>query len=213
MKKINNEFKVGLFIILCLLGLFYLTYSTGKLNLKKAGYNVYVVFNECAGLQNKAPVMLNGVEVGKVEEIKMRYDNDKTEAVLKLWIDEKARIRENPFISIKTLGLMGEKYIQIASTSGSNFIQPGAVLYGKPFMDLDALLEQAQSISKDLSAQITKLTANLNSTVEDNKGSISAIVKNLETASKNFEEFSADIKSHPWKLLFKAKEKPEERRK
>jgi uncharacterized protein Yka (UPF0111/DUF47 family) len=75
-------------------------------------------------------------------------------------------------------------------------------------MDIDALLEQAQIMTRDISTQVNKLVINLNSTVEDNKGSVSQIVKNLEATSKNFEEFSDDIKRHPWKVLIKTKEKP-----
>ena len=207
MKKYSNEFRVGLFVIICLIGLFYLSYSTGKMNLKKEGYNIYVAFNEVAGLEKKAPVMLNGLEVGKVEEINVAYDNDKTEVVLKIWLDSSAKVRENPVISIKTLGLMGEKYIQIASSEGKEFLKPGTRLYGKPYLDLDALLEEAQLVAKDITKEVNKLLASLNSTVDDNKGSIGTIVKNLEASSKNFEEFSADIKAHPWKLLIKTKEK------
>ena len=70
------------------------------------------------------------------------------------------------------------------------------------------LLEQAQIITKDVTTQVNKLIVNLNGTVDDNKESVSQIVKNLETTSKNFEEFSDDIKRNPWKLLFKTKEKP-----
>lgn len=209
MKKITNEFKVGLFVILCLLGLVYLTYSTGKLNVKKEGYHIYVLFDEVAGLEKKAPVMLNGLEIGKVDDIKLSYDNDRTQVMLKLWINKEAKIRENPVIAIKTLGLMGEKYIQIASSGGRDFIEPGATLGGKPYLDLDALLEEAQTISKDISQQVNKLVVSLNTTVDENKGNVSSIIKNLEVTSKNFEEFSADIKSHPWKLLFKTKEKPQ----
>jgi phospholipid/cholesterol/gamma-HCH transport system substrate-binding protein len=189
MKKYANEFKVGLFIIICILGLAYLTFSTGKVNFKKQGYNIYVVFNELAGLDKKAPVMLNGLEVGKVEDISVNYDNEKTEITLKLWIDEQAKIRQNPIVSIKTLGLMGEKYIQIASTDGSGFIAPQTVLKGESYVDLDAMMKQVQGL------------------VDENKGNITQIVKNLEATSKNFEEFSADLKKHPWKLLFKTKEK------
>jgi phospholipid/cholesterol/gamma-HCH transport system substrate-binding protein len=208
MKKYTNEFKVGLFVILCLIGLIYLTYSTGKMNVKKPGYNLYVVFNDVAGLEKKAPVMLNGLEVGKVEEIKTSYDNDKTQVILKLWLEKNAKVRENPAVSIKTLGLMGEKFIQISSSQGKDFIKPDTVLQGKPFLDLDVLMEQAQSISKEISQQVNKLVASLNTTLEDNKGNINQIIKNLEYTSKNFEEFSSDIKRHPWKLLFRTKEKP-----
>lgn len=208
MKKYTNEFKVGLFVIFCILGLLYLTYSTGKLNVKKPGYNIYAVFNDVAGLNKKAPVMLNGLEVGKVEDIKVSYDNDKTQVVLKLWLERSAKVRENPVVSIKTMGLMGEKFIQISSSQGKEFIHPGTTLTGKPFMDLDVLMEQAQSISKDIAGQVNKLIASLDTTLEYNKDNINVIIENLEGASKNFEEFSDDIKRHPWKLLWKTKEKP-----
>lgn len=190
MKKYTNEFKVGLFVILCILGLAYLTFSTGKMNIKKDGFYIYVVFNDVAGLQNKAPVMLNGLEVGKVDDIRIAYDADNTQIILKLWLDKQARIRENPVISIKTLGLMGEKYIQVSSSKGKDFIKPEAVIIGNPYLDLDALM------------------ASINGTLEDNKSNINSMVKNFEAASKNFEDFSEDVKRNPWKLLFKTKERP-----
>lgn len=209
MKNYSQEVKVGAFVILCIMVLLYMTVSTGKMNIKKDGYNIDVIFDEVAGLQSKAPVTLNGLEVGKVDDIKVFYDNDKTKIVLKLWLDKKAKIRENSVISIKTLGLMGEKFIQITSSDGKNFIAPGTILTGKPYMDLDALMEQAQTLSKDIGSQINKLLESLNSTVDGNKGNISTIVQSLEVTSKNFEEFSGDLKSHPWKLLYRPKEKPE----
>ncbi|MFA5272200.1 MAG: hypothetical protein WC412_07705, partial [Candidatus Omnitrophota bacterium] len=49
---------------------------------------------------------------------------------------------------------------------------------------------------------------NLNRLIEDNSGGLKNTVKNFETTSENFEEFSDDLKRNPWKLLFKTKEKP-----
>ncbi|MFA5157181.1 MAG: MlaD family protein [Candidatus Omnitrophota bacterium] len=181
MKKYTQEFKVGLFIILCLAGLAYLTLSTGKISFKKEGYNIYVIFEEIAGLDKKAPVMMNGFEVGKVDDMKISYDADKTLVILKLWLDKDTRIRENSEISIKTLGLMGEKFIQISSAQNNSFLEPGITIYGKPYVDIDSLLSDVNSI------------------VGENKERITNI-------AKNFEEFSDDIKRHPWKLLFKGKE-------
>lgn len=210
MKKMdfNNELKVGLFVILCLIGLGYLVVSSNKSNIKKGGYNIFVTFSDIAGLEEKAPVMLNGLEVGKVDDIDIVYDETGTAIILKLWLEDKAKVREGAVASIKTLGLMGEKFIQISSAGNEGFIKPGATLMGRPYMDIDALLEQAQLMTRDISTQVNKLVINLNSTVDDNKGSVSQIVKNLEATSKNFEEFSDDIKRHPWKLLMKTKEKP-----
>ena len=209
-KKYGNEFKIGIFVIICLLGLGYITLRTGNFNIKKEGYNIFVVFPEVAGLEANAPVMLNGLEVGRVENMEASYDNDETCVLLKLWIDGKAKIRENPEVSIKTLGLMGEKFIQISARKGEGFVKPEDRLYAKGPTDLDQLVERAEVISQntnELLLEVRKLTENLNSTLEDNRGSVDNIIKNLEATSVNLEEFSGDIKKHPWKLLIKTKEK------
>lgn len=200
MKKYGNEFKVGLFALICICVLIFITFKTGKVNLKKEGYSLRVTFDEVAGLTAKAPVMLNGLEVGKVDDINVSYDKDNTKIILKLWLDSKAKVRDDAQVSIKTLGLMGEKYIQIASHSG-NFMKPGQVIVGKPYMDLDAMMEEAKAVTEELK----KLSANLNYTVEDNQDEITSIIKNLEATSQNVEELTADLKKNPWKLLSKPK--------
>ena len=215
MKRFTNEFKVGIFVILCILGLLYLTYKSGKFNFSREGYTVSVIFDKVMGLDTKAPVRLNGVEVGKVQDIKMLYDKGKTQVLLTLWLRKEARIREGAKICIKTLGLMGEKYVDIESFEGEKFIKPGDTLYGYTPPDLDKLMEEADKIAKNVNSllqEAKKLTENLNGTVQENRVALHNIVKNLESTSKTFEEFSEDIKRHPWKLLFRTKEKKTRRR-
>ncbi len=187
--KYGNEFRVGLLVVCAVAVLLYMTLRTGELSIGEKGYRIFVVFDDAACIQENASVMLNGVEVGRLEKIKLENDTDKTFIVLTLWIKEAARIRADSDISIKTMGLMGEKYVAITSSGSSSFLEPNASIRGKKPLDIDYFLEQANSI------------------VEENKSSITRIVGNLEATSKNFEEFSADIKHHPWKLLFKSKEK------
>ncbi|UCC94537.1 MAG: MCE family protein [Candidatus Omnitrophota bacterium] len=207
--KYTKEFKVGVFFIICVLGLFYLTYSTGKISIRREGYFVDVVFDEIAGLEKNAPVMLNGLEVGKVKDINIHYADDETRVILKVWLAKEAKVRTNPVVSIKTLGLMGEKYIQISSSKGKGFIEPDTTLIGKSYTDMDALMDEAQNISKE----VKKLTQTLNSTVEGNQDRVTQMMQNLETTTKNLEEMTEDIKRHPWKLLFRGKEKRTRRRK
>jgi phospholipid/cholesterol/gamma-HCH transport system substrate-binding protein len=190
---------------------------TGKLDIKKDGYAIFVSFDDIAGLEKKAPVLLNGFTVGKVDDMKLSYGNERTRVTLMLTLDRGIKIREGAVVAIKTLGLMGEKFIKITSGAGPGFIRPGSTLEGKPFGDLDSLMEEAQGISKgidelvgnlnSLSKDVQALTRNLNGTVEGNLDRITEILKNVEATTKNFEEFSQDIKAHPWKLLFKTKEK------
>lgn len=223
MKKYGNVFMVTIFIIVCLIGLFYLTISTGKLHIKEEGYNIYVAFGDVSGLGKNSPVMVNGLEVGRVQDIKVSYSEGRTEVMLKLLIRKDIKIWDDSVVSIKTLGLMGEKFVHISSFEGTEFLKPEAVLRGKPHTDLDVVIEQAQGISEEieglignvdnLTDEVKGLAKNLNYTVEDNQDRITQILKNLEAASKNFEEFSDDIKKHPWKLLIKTKEKKPKQRK
>jgi phospholipid/cholesterol/gamma-HCH transport system substrate-binding protein len=192
-----------------------MTYSTGKLDIKKKGYSVHVIFKEAAGLGKKAPVMLNGLEIGKVDEIKPFYDGNKTLISLKLWLEEQAKIREGSTFSIQMMGLMGEKYIQISSSENANFISPGSTLSGDPYVDLSVLItnlnkavDENKETLKRAIANFDKVLANTNDVVAGNKDSLARTIKNFETTSQNFEEFSDDLKRNPWKLLFRVKEKP-----
>jgi len=203
-KKYTNEFKVGVFVLICILGFFYISAKTGKVNIgAKKGYFIYVTFNEISGLDVQAPVMLNGMEIGRVDSIDILDQDGTTKIKLKLWLSEDAKVRSNPTVSIKTLGLMGEKYIQITSNQGDGFIEAGASLEGNPYVDIDVLFANVNTLTDE----IRKLSTNLNYTVESNQDKISSTITHLEAASINMDEFTQDIKQHPWKLLFRAREK------
>ena len=151
--------------------------------------------------------MLNGLEVGKVDSVKIVYEEARTKLQLRLWLEATVKVRENPVISIKTLGLMGEKYIQIHSVEGERFLAPESVVAGKPYFDMEEMIEQANGMITKLSNQVGSLVTTLNSTLETNKEGVTSIIKNLDSASKNLDEFSRDVKAHPWKLLIKGKGK------
>jgi phospholipid/cholesterol/gamma-HCH transport system substrate-binding protein len=211
MKKYSNEFKVGIMIILALTGLGLLTFKAGDFHFKKQGYRVYVMFDNIMGLENSAPVRLRGLEVGRVEDISVNYTNDKTEIVLTLWIDDKYKIRGTPEVYIRTLGLMGEKYVQIIDQSQSReFVKAETVLQGRNPADFEELIDSADEIAQNannLILEVTALTKDIRLTLDENNDSIARTIAHLEGTSRNFEEFSEDIKQHPWKLLFRTKER------
>ena len=63
-KKWINEFRVGLFVVLCLVGLLYITYSTGKLDIKKKGKRIYGI-----GAPSRASTLINyvGIDDGVID--------------------------------------------------------------------------------------------------------------------------------------------------
>lgn len=221
-KRYGNEMKVGAFMFIMICVFIYIGYKTGKFNFKKhEGYYIYVLFDEVVGIENKAPVMLNGLEVGRVEEANLIDEEGYTQVKVKLWLRKDAKIKRWPKVKIKTLGLMGEKYINIKNGDGE-YIMANEVIYGEPFIDFDKMMEIANKVGiqvedlignvNQLTDEVRNLTKNLNYTVESNKDKITNIIDNLESASKNLDEFSADVKQHPWKLLFRLPEEKKIRR-
>ena len=88
------ELKVGLFIIVGVAILVFIVFSIGDINLSKVGYGITVSFDFAAGLGTSAPVRLAGVGVGRVDGIKVVYNEKdrKTHAEVHAWIHEGTKI-------------------------------------------------------------------------------------------------------------------------
>jgi phospholipid/cholesterol/gamma-HCH transport system substrate-binding protein len=123
MRKFDLELTVGLFIIAGLICLGYLSVKLGKLEIVgERGYEVYALFSNSGGLKIGAPVVIAGVDVGRVKNISL--DHYQARVVLNLpW---SVKIQEDAIASVKTKGLVGEKYIEISPGGSENNIQPGA---------------------------------------------------------------------------------------
>ena len=211
-KVFMNEVKTGFLVILCLGILAALTVMAGNFAVFDETYKIKAIFTNVAGVEADAPVRLSGVEVGKVDSIKFNYKKTGGMNILiDMTLERKAKLREGALAKVATLGLMGEKYIELTpGEEGSAIIKANSTIPGKDPADMDAIVEEAQAMMKTASAtmdNISKLAANLNDAVKDNKSGIDEIVDNLKATTQNFEEFSDDIKRNPWKLLVKGREK------
>jgi len=72
-------------------------------------------FNNVTGLQVGAPVRLSGVDVGFVERIELPTDPENQRILVRFRLDHAytERIREDSRVSIRTIGLLGDKYLEI----------------------------------------------------------------------------------------------------
>jgi len=217
MRKIANEVKTGVMIVMCLLILLGLTAKVGGFSTFKKGYNLKVQFNYASGLKQGAPVQLTGVEVGEVKDVQIKYTEEGTRVYLTLWLDKSAKVRQDSKAYIATMGLMGEKYLELTSGSKkSPFLQADSMIVGKEPIAMEEMAEKAMRISDNLNEGITdlrKLTSSVDLTVTANKTKINEIISNMNETSKNFAEFSGDLKKNPWKLLIKTKEKKNDTKK
>lgn len=122
MRKFDLEFGVGLFMILGILCLGYISIKLGKMEiLGDKGYEVEAVFANSGGLRIGSSVVIAGVDVGQVKRIAL--DDYQARVVLNLPLNVK--IQEDAIASIKTKGLIGEKYVEITPGGADVLIQPG----------------------------------------------------------------------------------------
>jgi len=211
-KGLSNEIKTGFIVLLCLGILIAFTVSIGKFTNIGKEYQLKVVFNKVAGVENDAPVRLSGVDVGKVDDVQLLYTKEgDTKVLLTLTIDNSAKLREGAAAYVTTLGLMGEKYIELSpGTTAAAFIKPGTTINGQDPFQMEELMDIGKRIAEEVEVtlkDISSLTKHLDEVVVENKSDIKLIMGNLERTTANLEEFSDDVKKNPWKLLVKGKEK------
>src|SRR5512146_898679 len=116
MEKVKIEFVVGLFVLVGILCLGYLSIKLGKLEL--IGGNVYEVvaqFNSASGLKPGSAVEIAGVEVGRVRGITLKEDR----AAVILAVDNSVKLYSDTIASIKTRGIIGEKFLALSPGVGA----------------------------------------------------------------------------------------------
>lgn len=138
MNRFNAETAVGLFVLAGILCLGWLSVKLGKLEIV-GGDTVPVVaeFTSAAGLKEGGSVEIAGVEVGKVASISV---NDYKARVL-LKIRNGIPLQEDTIASIRTRGLIGDRYVNLAPGASDRLIPPGGrIRETEPAVDLEDLL-------------------------------------------------------------------------
>lgn len=239
--RMNFELKVGIFIFIGIVILSVIIFSIGNFYSVKNGYNLNVVFSFANGIGTGAPVRYSGVQVGEVQNINVYFDEKENKPLVKLniWVSQNTWVNENAKASINTLGLLGEKYLEITpGTRDTKLLQKGDTLRGSDPVSTE---EIARS-TKELIEKMGVLTESVNKIAGDDalRTSFKNIVSNMEALSgdlrdflsdarqgkgtlgrfmsddslyRHIDEMVLDIKQHPWKLLFKQPESKEPRKK
>lgn len=182
MFSISSEAKVGLFVLVALILLAYMSFRVGEygFGLKK-GYFVNVVFDNVTGLEKDASVTIAGVEVGRVERISLTDGK----ALVTLRIIPDVKLEKDVRASIKTHGILGDKFIEIEpGTRESGYIEvDGQIKQVEQQADIDKILRELGTIASDVMA----VTASLKKVVGGDEGvaNLKAIIQNTRELSEN----------------------------
>jgi len=127
MQKYSKESVVGVFVLIGLACIGYMTVKLGDLGLfQDSSYPLTARFTQVTGLRSGSVVNMLGLEVGRVGRMSM--DQDKQLAVVELRIQEGVRVYEDAIASIKTEGLIGDRYVSIDAGGSGAQLKPGDII-------------------------------------------------------------------------------------
>jgi phospholipid/cholesterol/gamma-HCH transport system substrate-binding protein len=140
MERTRVNVAVGLFVVLGILALGYLSIKLGRVTfLTGGGYRIVADFPSVGGLKAGASVEIAGVEVGRVDSIGLAD----YQARVVLLLNGNVKLQDDAIASIKTKGLIGEKFIRISPGASEKLIQPGGRI-----REVEAPVDLEELISK-----------------------------------------------------------------
>ncbi|MBI4384216.1 MAG: outer membrane lipid asymmetry maintenance protein MlaD [Nitrospinae bacterium] len=140
MKRVSLELVVGVFMMVGIAGLGWLSVKLGKKEILGTDYySVYADFESISGLRENAEIEIAGVKVGTVGTISLA----KNMARVELKILKNLKIPDDTIVSVKTRGLIGDKMISVSLGGSPQILKAGDVIMEtESVIDLENLISQ-----------------------------------------------------------------------
>jgi len=201
----SSEIKSGFFVMVTFVLLLMLTFVVGGY-FKKGANEWKVRFGYLSGLSDSAPVYYAGREVGKVDSIQITPGAVRP-VLVTIKVSKDAYVRKDSVAYIDTLGMMGEKFIEISvGSKDSPALETGKVIEGVDPIPMHVLIRKMNLLADEVATMTESLNPLLKTTnalVGGNKEEISKSIGNLHEVTANLRDMTADLKLHPWRLVRK----------
>lgn len=137
-----RETAVGVFVLIGLLCVGYLAIKLGRMEMfSSEGFNLSARFDSASGLRPGADVELAGVPVGRVVAIRLDPNPLASQAIVEMRLEANLHLSDDSMASIKTSGLIGDKYISLTRGGSDSELAAGATMTDTESpMDLESLI-------------------------------------------------------------------------
>ena len=183
MRNKKNIFWAGILFGLGILVFLVMFFALTNFSSRYHGYPIYVKFKFVSGLNVGAPVRLSGMEVGEVRELTLKDEY----VIAELWMRTVAKVPKDAIITVNTLGLIGERYVEIVvSKYKPPFMKAGETIRGSDPVITSQIYSMGIDLANKLKSsvnKINKLVSDTGTKVSLNKGitQISEFVDNLNS--------------------------------
>jgi phospholipid/cholesterol/gamma-HCH transport system substrate-binding protein len=133
------ETIIGLVVLLIAVTFFVFAYNTTNIKKLEKSYPLKARFNQVEGIVVGSDVMMSGIKVGSVTNLKI--DKDTYYAVMTFSIDDSLKLPVDSSLKITTNGLLGGKYVAVVPGSSEEMLEPNAeIQYTQSSLNLESLL-------------------------------------------------------------------------
>jgi phospholipid/cholesterol/gamma-HCH transport system substrate-binding protein len=141
MKQSNIELSVGAFVLLGIVAIVWFAVQAGAgVAIGGSTYKVNARFTNIGGLKPGSQVFIAGVPVGRVEKIDLDLQYA---AIVHLNVKQDVHLPSDTIASIKTSGLIGDKYIALAPGADSKNLPPGGTITDtESAVDLESVISR-----------------------------------------------------------------------
>ncbi|HCU25315.1 MAG TPA: hypothetical protein DF383_09870 [Deltaproteobacteria bacterium] len=187
-KKFSTEAKVGVFVLVTIAILAYITIDVSQLGFTPGGtYKIYTIMDNAEGVSKKTPVQVAGIPVGVVSDVELTPDK---KARVEIELRKDVKIGQDVQAEVRTRGVLGDTYIEIfPGTPGLPAIgEGGTISRVKEPADYQQLVRDLSTLTGDLK----EITSALKTYTVSEKSYTAEILKNMQTLTKNLADFSTD---------------------
>lgn len=204
--KSKLEIKVGIFVFIGLAILITFVLLIGDFKTAASGYPVNFAYTFINGVKVGAPIRFAGMDCGEVKAIKAVYSPDEKKMKVQIygWVRKEIKIPKDSTVWVNTLGLLGEKYIEIMP--GQNYadcVSPNETMAGIDPIAMHEMVRLAMGLTTSIDEGIAR--------IKNKEGTVGKLLYD-DAIYKELEALIIDIRKHPWKLFWKTKDKPEKKK-
>lgn len=185
------EIKVGLFVLVGLLLLIYMSVRLGKISFgKEKGYTVTAVFDSVSGLVKDSTVEMAGIEIGRVKDVRLTDGR----AEVTMLVSPNVKIHKDAAALVRTKGVLGDRFIEIRQGQSPDNIPPGGMIAKTESpLDLDRLLAKVVPAVENIESVATGINQFLGG--KEQQADFKATLSNLRSASDSFKTISREVES------------------
>ncbi len=206
------KLKVGLVITSALLVLFFTVFFAGGLeSLFQKKVELKAAIRDVRGLRVGSPVWKAGVEIGTVRLIRLHPEFG-TVISMKIRQDVFHHIRKDSTATVQTMGLLGDKYIEITpGTADALPVRGGDMIAGAIQLEMKDLVQEGSTSMEKITAFLSKLDRFLEK-MESGHGTVGKLMtdpglyNNLNDSAKSLSRMVREIETADGSLKMLAKD-------